>query len=78
MIVQCTSKPPEPLSWGVEVPFISHLGLELRQWLAGSSEITYEARAEHLNSLGVTRGGACMTLPDVTMARAAHHPIPRN
>ena len=71
MIVQCSSKPPEPLSWGVEVPFISHLGFELRQWHAGSSEITYEARAEHLNSLGVTHGGACMTLLDVCMARAA-------
>ena len=71
MIVQCTSQQQEPLSWGVEVPFITHLGFELRQWNAGGSEITYEARAEHLNSLGVTHGGACMTLLDVCMARAA-------
>ena len=71
MIVQGTSQPREPLSWGVEVPFISHLGFELRQWDAGGSEITCEARAEHLNSLGVTHGGVCMTLLDVCMARAA-------
>ena len=45
MIVQGTSQPHEPLNWGVEVPFISHLGFELRQWDAGGSEITYEARA---------------------------------
>ena len=69
--MQGAAQPQEPLSWGVEVPFISHLGFELRQWHAGSSEITYEARAEHLNSLGVTHGGVCMTLLDVCMARAA-------
>ena len=71
MNVQGTSQPQKSLNWGVEVPFISHLGFELRQWDAGSSEISYEARAEHLNSLGVTHGGACMTLLDVCMARAA-------
>ena len=72
------AQPQEPLGWGVDVPFVRHLGSELRQWDAAACEIAYEARAEHLNSLGVTHGGACMTLLDVTMARAAHHPIPRN
>lgn len=64
-------EPTEPLDWGVQVPFITHLGFELRQWDAHGAEIVYEARAEHLNSLGMTHGGACMTLLDVSMARAA-------
>ena len=59
------------LGWGIEVPFITHLGFELRQWDGQGSEIVYEARPEHLNSLGITHGGACMTLLDVAMARAA-------
>ena len=60
-----------PLDWGVEVPFITHLGFVLRKYDSGLSEISFEARPEHLNSLGVTHGGACMTLLDVAMARAA-------
>ena len=59
------------MSWGVEVPFITHLGFVLRKYDSGLSEITFDARPEHLNSLGVTHGGACMTLLDVAMARAA-------
>ena len=59
------------LDWGVEVPFITHLGFVLRKYDSGLSEISFEARPEHLNSLGVTHGGACMTLLDVAMARAA-------
>ena len=59
------------MSWGVEVPFITHLGFVLRKYDSGMSEITFEARPEHLNSHGVTHGGACMTLLDVAMARAA-------
>ncbi len=37
----------------------------------GESELRYEAKPEHLNSFGVTHGGAVMTLMDVTMAVAA-------
>jgi len=59
------------LDVGVEVPFVKHLGFELLRFDGGESELRYEARGEHLNSLGVTHGGACMTLLDVTMARAA-------
>ena len=64
-------EPGPPLDWGVEVPFITHLGFVLRKYDSGLSEISFEARPEHLNSLGVTHGGACMTLLDVAMARAA-------
>jgi uncharacterized protein (TIGR00369 family) len=37
----------------------------------GHSQLAYEAKPEHLNSFGVTHGGAVMTLMDVTMAVAA-------
>ena len=64
-------EPDQPLDWGLEVPFITHLGFVLRKYDSGRSVITFAARPEHLNSLGVTHGGACMTLLDVAMARAA-------
>ncbi|MDP3760394.1 MAG: PaaI family thioesterase [Ramlibacter sp.] len=59
------------MNFGVNIPFVQHLGFELVQFEDGQSEIRYEARPEHLNSFGVTHGGACMTLLDVTMAAAA-------
>lgn len=65
------AEPDEPLDWGLEVPFITHLGFVLRKYDSGQSVIDFAARPEHLNSLGVTHGGACMTLLDVAMARAA-------
>lgn len=55
----------------VEVPFVSHLGFEMVQFDGGTSEMRYEARPEHLNSHGITHGGASMALMDVAMARAA-------
>jgi uncharacterized protein (TIGR00369 family) len=60
-----------PMNYGVNVPFITHLGFELVEFGEGRSEISYEAKPEHLNSFAVTHGGACMTLLDVAMAAAA-------
>ena len=59
------------MNFGVNIPFVHHLGFELVQFDDGQSEVRYEPRPEHLNSFGVTHGGACMTLMDVTMAAAA-------
>ena len=59
------------MNFGVNIPFVHHLGFELVQFDDGQSEIRYEARPEHLNSFGVTHGGACMTLMDVSMGAAA-------
>jgi uncharacterized protein (TIGR00369 family) len=59
------------LNFGVNIPFVQHLGFELVQFDDGRSEIKFEPLPEHLNSFGVTHGGACMTLMDVTMAAAA-------
>jgi uncharacterized protein (TIGR00369 family) len=59
------------MNFGVKIPFVEHLGFSLEKFEDGHSEIAYEAKAEHLNSFGVTHGGACMTLLDVSMAAAA-------
>ena len=59
------------LGFGVAIPFVSHLGFELKLFEGGLSEIAYAPKPEHLNSFSVTHGGALMTLLDVTMATAA-------
>lgn len=61
----------ESVKFGVEIPFVHHLGFELLLFDGGASELAFEARPEHLNSYGITHGGASMTLLDVTMAVAA-------
>ena len=60
-----------PISFGAEIPFVSHLGLELEKFDGGESMIGYTPKPEHLNSFAVTHGGAVMALMDVTMAAAA-------
>ena len=57
--------------FGIEIPFVSHLGFVLTAFADGQSEICFTARPEHLNSYSVTHGGVVMTLLDVTMAMAA-------
>ncbi len=59
------------MKFGVDIPFVHHLGFDLVLFDGGHSQIDYEPRPEHLNSFDVTHGGACMTLLDVTMATAA-------
>ena len=53
---------PTPKLFGVEIPFVSHLGFELVRMEGGSSELTYLTKHEHMNSFLVTHGGAIMTL----------------
>ncbi len=64
------------LSFGAEIPFVSHLGFTLHRMADGESELHYTARPEHLNSFEVTHGGATMTLLDVTLATAARSVTP--
>ena len=59
------------IGFGVEIPFVTHLGLELEKFENGESAIGYSPKPEHLNSFSVTHGGAVMTLMDVTLAAAA-------
>jgi uncharacterized protein (TIGR00369 family) len=58
------------IGFGVEIPFVSHLGFELEKFENGESAIGYTPKPEHLNSFAVTHGGAIMTLLDVTLAAA--------
>ena len=62
---------PSPTLFGVEIPFVHHLGFELVMMEGGASELQFDPRPEHLNSFQVTHGGAIMTLLDVTLATAA-------
>jgi len=59
------------MKFGAEIPFVNHLGFELELFEGGHSVLSYQPQREHCNSFGVTHGGACMTLMDVTMAVAA-------
>lgn len=59
------------IPFGAHIPFVQHLGFELKLFDGGHSEIDFVPQAEHLNSFDVTHGGASMTLLDVTMATAA-------
>ncbi len=58
-------------SFGLHIPFVAHLGFELVEFAGGLSAVRFPTRPEHLNTFGVTHGGAVMTLMDVTMAAAA-------
>ena len=64
------------IGFGVEIPFVTHLGFELEKFENGESAIGYNPKSEHLNSFAVTHGGAIMTLLDVTLATAARSAQP--
>lgn len=57
--------------FGVEIPFVDHLGFQLVSMEDGASRIDFEPRREHMNSFAVAHGGVVMTLLDVCMAMAA-------
>lgn len=59
------------LSFDADIPFVADLGFTLHKRADGESELHYQPRPEHLNSFGVTHGGALMALLDVTLAQAA-------
>jgi uncharacterized protein (TIGR00369 family) len=61
---------------GLQIPFVAHMGFRLDKCADGCSEISYAPLPEHQNSLGVTHGGAIMTLLDVAMATAARSNTP--
>lgn len=61
----------QTIEFGVDIPFVHHLGFELKLFEGGLSQIDFEPKPEHLNSFYVTHGGASMTLLDVAMAVAA-------
>jgi hypothetical protein len=42
-------EPNFSLGFGVAIPFVNHLGFELKLFEGGLSEIAYAPRPEHLN-----------------------------
>ena len=59
------------MEFDVSIPFVEHLGFQLKLYDGGHSELVFEPRPEHLNSFAVTHGGVLMTLLDVSMVVAA-------
>jgi uncharacterized protein (TIGR00369 family) len=59
------------LPFGVEIPFIDLLGIQMNWFEGGESEIAFTPKREHMNSFEVAHGGVIMTLLDIGMATAA-------
>ena len=59
------------LDYGVDIPFVDHLGMTLEHFDGGESTLQLLPQPEHRNSHGVVHGGVVMTLLDVALATAA-------
>ncbi|MCI1191548.1 PaaI family thioesterase [Calidifontimicrobium sp. SYSU G02091] len=59
------------MQFAAHIPFVEHLGLELRRFGGGEAEVALALREALTNSWGVAHGGVLMTLLDVAMAHAA-------
>ncbi len=57
--------------FGLDVPFLEHLGIEAEEAGHGRVRIALTLRPEHINSFGVAHGGVVMTLLDAAMGLAA-------
>lgn len=58
----------------VHIPFLAHLGCELRRFDGGQSELVLTLREELTNAWGMAHGGVTMTLLDAAMGHAARSP----
>ncbi len=56
--------------FGVQIPFVEHLGIRLVEQNETRAVIRLEKRPEFLNSWGSTHGGIIMTMLDLAMASA--------
>ena len=65
--------------FGLNIPFLDHLGVVPEYAKDGKSRITLDLRPEYTNSFQVAHGGLIMTLLDFAMAAAARsaakHPL---
>lgn len=65
--------------FGLDIPFLDHLGVVPEFAGAGKVRISYTVKAEHANSFHVAHGGVIMTLLDFAMGAAArtatNHPL---
>ena len=57
--------------FGIHIPFVAMLGLQLQRFENGESDLFLPYKAEHDNSFAVIHGGTLMTVLDVAMASAA-------
>ncbi len=57
-------------SFGIRVPFIEHLGVEVISQAPGHVVCRLDIKPEHRNSWGAPHGGIVMTLLDFTMGMA--------
>ena len=62
---------PSDGGFGVHIPFVVMLGLQLQRFENGESDLFLPYKAEHDNSFAVIHGGTLMTVLDVAMASAA-------
>jgi len=65
--------------FGLNIPFLDHLGVVAEHAQDGKSRISLELKPEFTNSFAVAHGGLIMTLLDFAMAAAARsaakHPL---
>ena len=65
--------------FGLDIPFLDHLGVVPEFVQEGKVRISYTVRPEHANSFHVAHGGVVMTLLDFAMGAAArtasNHPL---
>ncbi|NBY04804.1 MAG: PaaI family thioesterase [Betaproteobacteria bacterium] len=57
--------------FGIHIPFVAMLGLQLQRFENGESELFLPYKPAHDNSFAVIHGGTLMTVLDVAMASAA-------
>jgi len=73
-----TQKTPTSF-FGLNIPFLDHLGVVPEFAEGGKSRISVELKPEYTNSFDVAHGGLVMTLLDFAMAAAARsitkHPL---
>ena len=58
------------MDFGVSLPFVKALGLELLRCDGGVAEVAVPPRPDLLNHIGIVHGGVVMTLLDVAMAQS--------
>ena len=71
---EVTTTPGSALPSLVHIPFLAHLGCELRRFDGGQSELVLTLREELTNAWGMAHGGVTMTLLDAAMGHAARSP----
>jgi uncharacterized protein (TIGR00369 family) len=62
---------PSDGGFGIHIPFVAMLGLQLQRFENGESDLFLPYKPEHDNSFAVIHGGTLMTVLDVAMASAA-------